>query len=258
MDKTTAPTFTDRLQAFWRSLRVKLHRFKVHSLKKFTHWVDPKLDKYRTSERNKFTPEKNAKITGVEISAKNLTPAEQKFTPNSVAEFLDLLKNTPRSVLSQQEREIIANVMRFGDQHVSDLMAPKSAIVYVKEDEVLGPLTLDRLYRSGFQDFPVLNNKREIIGVIHTTALNSLEIRESTRAVDLLDPKVCYVRADYTLYQALAAFLRTNSYIFLVVDRYESIIGMLTYQMIVDYLLGKIPTDDFEQDSNRLAVAKRR
>ena len=124
--------------------------------------------------------------------------------------------------------------------------------------EVLGPLTLDRLYHSGYQHFPVINDSRRIIGLIHTTALNSLEIKETSRAIDILDPKVYYLREDYTLNQALAAFLRTNCYFFLVIDRFERIVGMLTYQMIIDYLLGETPSDNFDRDADRLAVAKRK
>ena len=257
MDKPV-PTFSQRLHKFWRTLKAKLHRYKVHSLKRFTRWIDPKLSQYRTPESKQLTPSQMPQITDRGTTAKKFTSATEPLTPNSKTELLNLLKATSHEVLSNHEREIITNVMQFGDRHVSDLMAPKSAIVYVKQDEVLGPLTLDRLYRSGFQDFPVLSAQHNIIGVIHTTALNSLEVRETNRASDLLDPKICYVREDYTLYQALAAFIRTNSYIFLVIDRFERIVGLLTYQMIVDYLLGEIPTDNFEQDSNRLAVAKRK
>lgn len=93
--------------------------------------------------------------------------------------------------------------------------------------------------------------------MIHTTAFNSLEIKETSRVIEILDPKVYYVRDDYTLEQALAAFVRTNAYLFLVVDRHERIVGMLTHEQIIGYLLGEVPEDNFTQDSKRAAVAKR-
>ena len=246
------------IKGFWHWLCTGFHKLKVAFLTGFTHWIDPKLQKYRTSKHDKHTPTKTTPITEVKSDNKNHTPVPKDYTPNSIADFLNLLKRTPRSVLSTRERHVIATIMNFPTVKVSEIMLPKSAITYVQADEVLGPLTLDRLYRSGFQHFPVLNKQRQIIGLVHTTSFNNLEIKETRNVQDIIDPKICYVRDDYTLNQALAAFLRTNSYFFLVVDHYVSIVGMLTYQMLVDYLLGETPSDNFDHDSDRLAVAKRK
>lgn len=263
-----------------------LQKFCRNFWRSFTSWIDPKLEKYRTKRNKKrtsrsknLTPAKTANLTEVKNSTENHAPTPEKhtpaitnhtsipseptntgqeYTPTSIEDFLALLKRTPRSVISQRERHVIATIMNFPTTLVSKLMLPPSAITYVKDDEVLGPLTLDRLYRSGFQHFPVIDTNRRIIGLIHTTALNSLEIKQTSRAREILDPKVYYLREDYTLNQALAAFLRTNCYFFLVIDRFERIVGLLTYEMIVDYLLGETPTDNFDRDSDRLAVAKRR
>ncbi len=180
------------------------------------------------------------------------------YVPKSIGEFLNLMRRTPKDVISPRERHVIATIMNFPNVKVSEIMQPAENITYVNYEEVLGPLTLDRLYRAGYDHFPVVDNRHKIIGLIHTTALNSLEIKETSRAGDLLDPKVYYVREDYTLNQALAAFLRTNCYFFLVIDRYEKIVGLLTYQMLVNYLLGETPEDDFYRDEDRLAVAKRK
>ncbi len=258
--------------------KLYLKKFCRNFWRSFTSWIDPKLEKYRTrrskkhiSKSEKFIPTRNVNfaeavptsnnpipaLTKPISEPKNLTTRPEPYTPTSIEDFLAVLKRTPRSVISQRERHVIATIMNFPNTLVSELMLPPSAITYVKEDEVLGPLVLDRLYRSGFQHFPVINSQRQIIGLIHTTALNSLEIKQTSRAREILDSKVYYLRNDYTLNQALAAFLRTNCYFFLVIDRFERIVGMLTYEMIVDYLLGETPTDNFDRDSDRLAVAKR-
>lgn len=250
-----------------------LKKFCRNFWRSFTSWIDPKLEKYRTRRNKKVVSESTSHPQEVTSSAptetlvtsatetittKDCSKSNKEYTPTSIEDFLALLKRTPRSVISGRERHVIATIMNFPTTLVSKLMLPPTAITYVKEDEVLGPLILDRLYRSGFQHFPVIDKDRRIIGLIHTTALNSLEIKQTSRAREILDPKVYYLREDYTLNQALAAFLRTNCYFFLVIDRFERIVGMLTYEMIVDYLLGETPTDNFDRDSDRLAVAKRR
>lgn len=241
------------LKALGKDIKKAWRSLKKQTLSSFATWVDPKLQPYREKPLAKPATAK----TSAEPVAKPATDASI-CTPQTIEEFLDIMKRTPRSVLNQRERHVIATIMKFPEVKVSDLMLPQTAITYVKATEVLGPLTLDRLYRSGFQHFPVIDHNHKIIGLVHTTALNSLEVKQTSRAHEILDPKVYYLREDYTLNQALAAFLRTNCYFFLVIDQYERIVGMLTYQMIVDYLLGETPTDDFTRDDDRLAVAKRK
>lgn len=278
-----------RLQAFghamqrnWRKFRNLAKRVHRKNMRRLTKWLDPRLEPYRshklaarqltTALVDSVEPEKTAKAPVAKTvgqvvdpslgtftnSKSDVSESDGSYTPRSVSDFLAVLQRTPHTVLSQHERRTISTIINFGNYHVADLMLSPDEIVYVRQDEVLGPLTLDRLYHSGFSHFPVIDQKEKIVGLLHTTALNSLEIKESSTAKDLLDPKVYYVRADYNLNQVLAAFLRTNCYFFLVVDKFERIIGLLTYQMLVDFLLGRTPQDSFDRDDDRLAVAKRR
>ncbi len=191
---------------------------------------------HHSSASEKLTQPQNPHFTGVNSEPKNhtpktteihptnanLTPDSEHYTPKSVEEFLTILKQTPRSVLSPRERHVITTIMNFPNVRVHEIMLPKTAITYVR-DEVLGPLTLDRLYHSGYQHFPQSSTIAVASSVLFILPpLNSLEIKETSRAIDILDPKVYYLREDYTLNQALAAFLRTNCYFFLVIDRFEA------------------------------------
>lgn len=209
-------------------------------MKKFTQFLDPKLEKYRDKE-----PEEEP-------------VAPPPRPPESLEELVDLLRRTPAKILSGKDRALIASSMGFKDRKVSDIMMPRSEITFVYETDFLGPLMLDRLYKSGFSHFPVLSGDgRQIVGLIHTDSLNSLEIRDTDRAKNYLDKKVYYLRADYSLEQALAAFLRTNCFFFIVINKDGQLAGLLTYQMLTSALLGFVPKDNFTEDSSISAVMKR-
>ncbi len=223
-----------------KKLCAGLRKLKLKFLKWLAKWLMPKLEPYR-------------------VKPKKMAQVEPKLhIPESTAEFLELMKALPKGVLSDRERKVIATAMNFPEIQVADVMVSKNLITYVNKEEVLGPLTLDRLYRSGFAHFPVIDDHKQILGLLHTEALNSLEMRETKRAEEIMDMRVCYVRDDYNLMQVLAAFYRTNCYFFLVIDPFERIVGLITYQMLVDLLLGGAPQDDFERDMDRTAVAKRK
>lgn len=206
-------------------------------MKKLTAWLDPKLERFREPQPEKELP---------------------PYVPKTLEDFIGVLQRTPKDILGYKEREVISSAMTFKDKHVADIMLPRKMITFVYEHDFLGPLMLDKLYKSGFEHFPVLSSDgHQIVGLIHTESLNSLEIKNTDRASNFLDKKVYYLRTDYTLEQALAAFLRTNCFFFVVVDTQGHLAGLLTYDMMLAYLLGYVPKDKFTEDSSISAVIKR-
>lgn len=206
-------------------------------MKKLTKWVDPVLEKYREP----------------------VLPEEQPpYVVKDLGDLIGVLKRTPKEVLSGKQRALIAAAMSFSEREVAEIMMPRSEITFVYEHDFLGPLMLDKLYQSGSSHFPVLSSDgHQIVGLIHTDQLNSLEIKNTDRATKYLDRTVYYLRADYSLEQAMSAFLRTNCFFFLVVDKNGNVVGLLTYQMLIAYLLGYTPHDDFSDDTSIAAIMKR-
>ena len=185
-------------------------------MRKFVRVADSKLERYRPAP-----------------------PPEPKYTPKTLQEFIEVLQRTPKSVLSMEDREKIVAVMSFESRTVGDLMAPREKIVFVEKDEVLGPLVLDKLYKSGFTNFPVVDSKGKVVGIIHTEALNALEIKKTDKASKYMVEKVDYLRVGDGLKFAVEEIERTNSYYFLVKDKNGKLTGCFTIQMLLDYLIGK-------------------
>ena len=182
-------------------------------LKKIVEYLDPKLDKYR-----KKAP---------------------KFSPKTFEEFVDVLRRTPKEVLSESDRGKIAAIMSFSDRTVKDLMITKKDMVFVNEKDFLGPLTLDRLYKSGFVCFPVVDNNNHVKGIIHTESLNALEIKKTDRAAKYMSNNIYYLKPTNSLEFAISEFKRTGSIYFLVLDEKEELVGFLTIERILQYLLGE-------------------
>lgn len=186
-------------------------------MRKVVRTIDPKLEKYREHKPAR---------------------APEKYTPKNLEDFIGVMRRTPKSVLTMTERERIAAVMNFEVKRVGDLMVKKDKMVFVKGDEMLGPLTLDKLYQSGFTNFPVINRRERVVGVLHTEALNALEIRKMDTAAKYIDKEVHYLHERDTLAFSVEEIERTNAYYFLVLDEREELVGFFTIRMLLDYLLG--------------------
>lgn len=171
-----------------------------------------------------------------EIRQKPLPP--EPYTPKNINDFINVIKRTPLSILSKKDRNRIAAIMSFDSRIIADLMVPKSQMVFVNTKDFLGPLMLDRLYKSGFTNFPVVDNHNHVKGIIHTEALNALEIKKTDRAEKYMDKTVSYLHTTDTLEFAVEEIERTNSYYFLVLDPSDELAGFFTAKSLLDYLLG--------------------
>lgn len=180
---------------------------------KIVRFLDPRLEKYREKKPVK------------------------KYTPASLEEFIDVLRRTPKSILSNRDRARIAAIMNFDERRVLELMIPKQKMVFVNAKDVLGPLVLDKLYKSGFTNFPVVDNYDKVKGIIHTEALNALEIKKTDRAEKYMDKDINYLHENDDLNFAISEIERTNAYYFLVLDKDDKLAGFFTIQQLLDYLI---------------------
>lgn len=178
--------------------------------------------------------------------------------PRTEAELILMLRRTPKTVLSDEERQRIVAAMSFRMEPIRGLILPRSRITFVQDSDMMGPLMLDKLYQSGFSHFPVLDKNEQVVGILHTSALNSLEIKDTTVAGELMDRAVYYLRDDYTVEQALAAVFRTNNFFFLVVNKNGNLRGLITCRMLMRYVLGEVREEDFDLDRNLGAVLRRK
>ena len=190
---------------------------------KFTAAIDPKLEKYRPPKKK-----------------------EPPFTPKTEDELIGVIKRTPKTLLDAQARNLLASAMAFDKMAVSVIMSPKRDMEFLHETDFLGPLTFDKLYKSGATRFPVLNQDNQVCGILNTDDADPLAITE-----------VFFVRTDYTLEMLLATFLRTNSSYCIVINRDEKIEGYVTLDTLMYVLFGREIADSFDNDSSAAAVAKR-
>ena len=187
---------------------------------KIVRFIDPKLEKYRVKR---------------EEPVKKLE--SPKYTPRTLADFVGVVQRTPKSVLSTRDRKRIAAVMSFDERTVGDLMVPRSKMIFVGGDEMLGPLVLDKLYKLGFMDFPVMDAKGKVKGIINTEALNALEIRKMEKAEKYVDENVRYLHENDLLSFAVEEIRRTNGHYYLVRGEREELVGFFTLQMLLDYFV---------------------
>lgn len=161
-------------------------------------------------------------------------------------------------LLSSDEKKLFAHGLVFESRQVSQIMTPRSVIDSISKKELLGPLVLDDLHKTGHSRFPVTDGDVDhVVGMLYIQNLLALDKKRSLTAEKAMESKVFYIREDHTLAQALAAFLRTRHHLFVVVNSYRETVGLLSLEDVIEALLGRKIMDEFDTHADLRAVAER-
>lgn len=158
------------------------------------------------------------------------------------------------SRLSTEQLSILAHALTYGDKLVSDVMVPRRVVKSVASGEPIGPVMMDELTKSGHSRFPVYqDNEENIVGTLFLRDL--VAIRKGGLVRNAMDSQVFYVHEDYTLEQALHAFLKTKRHMFIVINGFEEFVGVITIEDILEQVIGHKIVDEFDTYDDMRAVA---
>lgn len=185
------------------------------------------------------------------------TPSEMQL--GSREELLHLVAQSGM-VLSQDEKLLIGHALGFGQRRVDEIMTPRSVIDSVMRGELLNPLVLDQLHKTGHSRLPVINGDIDhIVGILHLRDVLVIDgTKKHTPKVETaMEAKVLYIHEAQNLSHALAAFLRTRHHLFVVVNDYRETVGLLSLEDVIEALIGRKIVDEFDAHDDLRAVAAR-
>jgi len=158
--------------------------------------------------------------------------------------------------VGRDELDIALHAMTFGEHSVGSVMIPRSVVKMVKSDEVLSPVVLGELHDSGFSRFPVQDNTSgDIIGTLFLK--DAIEHKQSMLVSKVMRPEVYFVNEYASLDHVLNAFLKTKHHLFMVVNEFEEVTGIVTIEDILEQVLGKSIVDEFDRYDDLRAVAEK-
>jgi len=181
-------------------------------------------------------------------------PAAKLHSREEIAHAID----ESDAMLNKDEKTFIKNSLIFKDKLVSEVMTPRSVIDSIKKDELLGPLVLDSLHKTGHSRFPVVDGDIDhVVGILYVREIMALQKKDSSTAEKAMNSKVFYIREDQTLQHALMAFLKTRHHLFVVVNEFRETVGLLTLEDVIEALLGQKIVDEFDAYDDLRVVAAR-
>jgi len=186
----------------------------------------------------------------------HLTVHTGLYEREDLVQLLERQKKQHDNRITEDELDIAIHGLTFGQELVRDVLIAKRVVRFVSVDDTIGPVLMGELHDSGHSRFPVYDGKKDnVIGMLMLKDLVGVKAGGKVKSVMRSD--VFYIHESDNLYQALHTMLRTKHHMFMVVNSFEEIAGILTLEDVMERIIGKPIVDEFDRYDDMRAVAAR-
>jgi len=172
--------------------------------------------------------------------------------PETPAQWLDLLRQAKAQAQNSLDDDTLLrleNLFKFNQLSVRDAMMTRAQMDVIKTTD-----SIDRIIAyavdTAHSRFPVIEeDKDHIIGILHAKDLLKYTLNpEQFKLEHILRPTV-FVPESKSLNSLLKDFQTQHNHMAIVVDEYGGISGLVTFEDVIEQIVGKIE-DEFDEDDS--------
>ncbi len=163
---------------------------------------------------------------------------ETPSLPGSHQELLYMVEAA--APFSDDDKRLVRSALGFKERTVGETMTPKNRVTTIAYTELLGPLVLDDLHKTGHTLFPVMKSAK-VVGLLDTTEHSALHIKESMPVRSVMNTDIMAIRQTVRLEDALETLIKARQQLLIVEDEEGEMAGLLTLTDIVQALIGRKP-----------------
>jgi CBS domain containing-hemolysin-like protein len=177
------------------------------------------------------------------------------YTNDDLVELLGKQKHAANNSISQKELGDLIKRLELGKKNIEDGMKPLKDLKIVGSSEQIGPVLINELHETGQQYFLVeeeFNN--EVVGILNVAKLTDLKKTGDVKTA--MDDNLYYLNKSGSLIEVIDAFSKTGSHAFVVINKRQKIVGLLTIEDTIGELINAGDENDFDMFDVKEAVAK--
>lgn len=193
-------------------------------------------------------------FVGILRRLRELAGGEGEDTRDALEELIEEAEAEGDDTLSHEERELLRNVLAFGELRVDDVKVPRTDIDGVAIDTDLAGV-VRAMRESGHSRLVVYRGTLdEVVGLVHVKdLLRYWGDGAEFRLADILRP-VLVVPPSMRLVDLLIEMREQHQQVAVVVDEFGGTDGLVTLEDIVEEIVGDMPEEDEEPEPELLAL----
>lgn len=186
---------------------------------------------------------------------RQLAGREEEDTRDALEEIIEEAEAEGDDTLPAEERELLKNVLAFGELRVDDIKVPRTDIDAVEIGTDLAGVVA-RMRESGHSRLVVYRgNLDEVVGLVHVKdLLRYWGDGETFRLADILRP-ILVVPPSMRLVDLLIEMRERHQHVAVVVDEFGGTDGLVTLEDVVEEIVGDIAEEGEEPEPELIALA---
>ena len=130
----------------------------------------------------------------------------------SKEELVKIIRSNDQKALSEAEISWLELILRSSNTIVSEVMTAKDNLRIVHQTELLGPLTIDEMHKTGQDKFVVTQkDENEVVGVISLEDVSSLDNKTSQIAKNIMNREFTTLEDDKNSLEAFEELVKSGA-----------------------------------------------
>ena len=162
--------------------------------------------------------------------------------------------------LKEQESDVIENLLRLKDVKAEAVLTPRSVVFALNKDETVKEV-VDNHSPIAFSRIPIFEeNLNNVMGFVHRYDLIQKQADDDfdIKMEEIMEP-ISTILESTAVATVLDEFVKSHQQIFMVEDKFGTIVGLITLEDAIETLLGVEIVDEHDSviDMRKLAIERR-
>jgi len=148
--------------------------------------------------------------------------------------------------IEPQQEKVIANILKLQDKTVRKVMTPRTVVFSLSEHLTIKESLAKKEQWNRHSRVPVYDeNQEDVVGIVlsRDVLISLSEGNESRKLSELMQP-VHFVPEGAPLNKVMMEFFEKSAHLFVVVDEYGSVTGVISLEDIIEEIVGREIIDE--------------
>ncbi len=171
------------------------------------------------------------------------------------------LLSEDEGVLDEQESDVIENILKLDDIKVHDILTPRSVVFALEHNRTIKDVIKNEPDIFKYSRIPVYEGAIDSVsGMILTKQLFRQALEDDSKLIKDIEKDIYRINEQVPVSWALDLFIEKKEHMFLVLDKYDQVEGIVTLEDCVETILGVeiVDESDAHVDMRELAKLKMR
>ncbi|MFK5975394.1 MAG: CNNM domain-containing protein [Sulfurovum sp.] len=167
------------------------------------------------------------------------------------------LHSEDEGVLKEQESDVIENILLLDTIKISEILTPRTVVFALDGSRTIEDIILNEPAIFKFSRIPIYDDNLEnITGVVMTKKIFKQGLKDNQVPLNSIQKDIFTISENLPVSKALALFIKKKEHMFLVLDGYDQMEGIVTLEDCVETVLGVEIVDESDSDVDMREVAK--